>query len=690
MDFEMTRRSSVAARATIAGATTTALHRRSKSATGTTSSRNTRCSSTLPSTAQRDTIPSVPQIPARFLTGTSTEAKETRIPDSSNRISPLRRPSETSPSNLMERAQHPSQQQLHADYRKGMQRRRPHDDLFLELGNETERDHCHEERDLPTSLTSLRRSMSRASFSSKRRSLPADMMIARPSTSGNTYARPHSRLDSLRASSGIFQQQQQAFQQNNDTSRRSSITRASQYADASSISPRQRARSPDSQAYTRSRRGSSFGTAYSEPRQSFDTAFSEPRHHSRQISLATALEAQESPTESSDQQRTDSSVESQTADTVWDELDELKSRIKKLESGDKKKPSTSSAAASGDSSDRPRTATTAPTTINSSPKQSRKQDLGDPQKDTPSLPAAEQNEGGSISANLHPLLHDALSRSRDGLPPSVFHNLEAVVADALQLAALTGSAAASTTGGVMNERQVRRRVDNLCRNMTDLCISLRDSKPDTPPLVSSPAQLESPAADLPLRRFSRTSNLAIPTPSAGRPMSRLEQRKSSLLGPHALADIANISPRSPHAEMSASEAESTPTHSNRLQPLRRLSAVPSRTTRSRVQLNREEVRGDDDRINRPPSRAFTEYSSSLRVTSRLSSQDRSNQDRSPGAQRRTPSLRESLAARRKYDTPPVLEEDIASPQSRGYLSEQQYNKVPSRTSSINRPKHLIE
>lgn len=515
--------------------------------------------------------------------------------------------------------------------------------------------------------------------------------MIRPSTSGNTYVtRPQSRLDSLRASTGLFQQQQQVFEQRNDASRRSSITRASQYADASPISPRQRARSPESQAYTRSRRGSSFGTAYSEPRQSFDTAFSEPRHHDQHLSLATALESQESPKESSDQQRTDSSVESQTADTVWDELDELKSRIKKLESGDKKKPSSSIAAASGDSSDRPRTATTAPTTINSSPKQSRKQDLGGPQKDTPSLPAVDQNELGSICANFHPLLHDALSRSRDCLSPSVFHNLEAVIADALQLAALTGSAAASTTGGVMNERQVRRRVDNLCRNMTDLCISLRDSKPDTPPLVASPAQLEHPAADLPLRRFSRTSSLAIAAPSAGRPMSRLEQRRASLLGPHVLGEIANISPRSPHAEMSASEAESTPTHSNRLQPPRRISAVPSRTTRSRVQLNREEVRGDDDRINRPPSRAFTDCSSSLRVTSRLSSQDRSNQDRSPGAQRRTPSLRESLAARRKFDTPPVLEEDIPSPQNRGYLSEQQYHKVPSRTSSINRSKHLME
>ncbi|KAI5369522.1 hypothetical protein Slin15195_G003980 [Septoria linicola] len=552
-----------------------------------------------------------------------------------------------------------------------------HDDYFLELANE--------QGPATDDIASLRRSMSRASFSSKRRSLPVDAV--RPSTSGgNMYSRPPSRLENLRASTGLFH--------HSDAPRRTSLTRTSHYDDTASaaagrprrfsalldhspVSPRQRTRSPESQSY--GRRRSSFGTAPSEP-----------RHRGSSIYLTPTLESQESPTESSDQPQTDSSVESQPADTVWDELDELKSRIKKLESGDKK-PS-SSAAASGDSSDRPRTATTAPTTITSSPKQPRKQDLPQPQKTTPSPPATEQNEVGSLWANVHPLLHDALGKSKDSLSSSVFHNLEAVVADALQLAALTGTLGSQSNPNVaINERQVRRRVDNLCRNMTDLAIALREPKQEASILVSSPAQIESPAADLPLRRFSRTSSLAVAAPTVGRPMSRLEQRKSSLLGPQALGTVTNISPRGSHGELSASEAESTPTHSSSLQPPRRISAVPSRAMRSRLQQTREESHADEERAQRPPSRAMTDFSSSFRVTSRLASQDRS-----PGAQRRTPSLRDTLATRRKYDTPPVLEEDVASPvpqpRNRVFSSGQQpqYNKVPSRTSSIIRSKHLTE
>lgn len=650
-------------------------------------------------------IPTVPKIPAQYLAAGlrvqevgagSPGAKPSTHSTSSKIITTPWSSSETTcrPTNypVMEKAQSSSQpqQQHNHQHQQQQQQRRARRSNDESLEDDCSPDHP---RDLPAAAA-LSRSMSRASFSSsKRRSLPADV-ITRPSTSGNIHARPQSRLDGLRATAGLFFQQQQhppfhPHHRDETTSRRSSVTRASYYVDASPLSPRQRALSP----HTRSRRGSSFGTALSEPRQSFDTAYSEHRHHDEHVTLAAALEEpQESPTESSDPQGPDSSVDSQAADTVWDELDELKSRIRKLESSDKK-PSTSSAAASG-SSDRPRTATTAPTTINSSPKQSRKPDPADAPMDTPAPPAIEQhNEVGSAWSHIHPLLHDALARSRDSLSSNVFHNLEAVVADALQLAALTGSAASSTAIGVANERQVRRRVDNLCRNMTDLCISLRDSKPETSPIVSSPATLpiEHPPADLPLRRFSRTSSLAVTASGAGRSLSRLEQRKASLLGPHTLGESPAASPRSPLPELSASDAESTPTHSNKLQPPRRLSAVPSRTTRSRVESKREGARGEDDRIDRPQSRAWTEYSSSLRATSRIPSQDRTNQDRSPGAPRRTStSLRESLAARRKYETPPVLEEDGPLPKTRGFLSEPHCNKIPSRTSSIVRTRHLIE
>ncbi|GIZ39762.1 hypothetical protein CKM354_000313300 [Cercospora kikuchii] len=573
-------------------------------------------------------------------------------------------------------------------------------DYFLELADEQAAASHAADR------SCSRRSMSRASFS-KRRSLPAE--APRPSTSGgNACSRPPSRLDTLRASTGLFQHA--------DLQRRASLTRTSHYddttstgrsrrfstfADRSPISPRQqRPRSPEPQPL--GRRRSSSGTA------SFGI-----RHHDNQLFLAPTIESQDSPTESSGRQQTDSSVDSQTADTVWDELDELKSRIKKLEC-DHKKPSSSSAAASGDSGDRPRTATTAPTTITSSPKQSTKDHAEAPTTASPALPT-EQNVG-SLWANIHPLLHDALGRSRDSLSSTVFHNLEVVVADALNLAALAGvpagqnanSASPQTNQAPLNERQVRRRVDNLCRNLTDLCISLRESKPSTPAtpgyvaspgIVASPAQLSSPAhfpspaqaelptIDLPLRRTVRKSSLPVAALTPGRPMSRLEQRKSSLLGPQAIDTLANISPRGSHGDLSGSEAQSTPTHSATLQPPHRISAVPSRALRSRMQQNHDTTH--EERALRAPSRAMTDFSSSFRANTRLASQDRS-----PGAQRQMPSLRDSLASRRKYDTSPVLEEDASSPvpqpRTRIFSSGQTYNKVPSRTSSIIRSKHLME
>ncbi|KAF3038375.1 hypothetical protein E8E12_008833 [Didymella heteroderae] len=78
------------------------------------------------------------------------------------------------------------------------------------------------------------------------------------------------------------------------------------------------------------------------------------------------------------------------AASVWDELDELKNRIKKIELGGGKTPATSNAAVAQASAERPRTANTAATTVSSSPHQLRKPS-GSPSESTVEPPSVQVN-----------------------------------------------------------------------------------------------------------------------------------------------------------------------------------------------------------------------------------------------------------------------------------------------------------
>jgi hypothetical protein len=246
-------------------------------------------------------------------------------------------------------------------------------------------------------------------------------------------------------------------------------------------------------------------------------------------SPANSSEAKQSAAESD-------SVDSQTApSTVWDELDDLKSRIKKLELTGKI-PSTSNAAVTGGGSsfERPRTATTAPTTINSSPKQDRKPDQD-------AIAGAQNSKSPTPTsltlADIHPTLHAALAKAKSLLSATLYRTLEATAMDALQLVAMTGSAgpqetifsAASIINGVtVSDRHIRRKADMMCRNLTDLCLALCEGKPDAPSVMSSPVAIETPPRSGPKPRYSR-STLALGD-DLNRPLSRLEARKSSILG----------------------------------------------------------------------------------------------------------------------------------------------------------------
>lgn len=220
------------------------------------------------------------------------------------------------------------------------------------------------------------------------------------------------------------------------------------------------------------------------------------------------------------------STVSTNAASVWDELEELKSRIHKLEV-------TGNTVGFGKGSDssggRPRTATTTATTLSSSPRNNN---------------VSGQSPSASMVGNsVHPLLHQALSRTKQFIDPEVYKLLEATAKDAFALVDIVGSngtsgtvaSPPSTSGGV--DRQVRRKVDSLCRSLTELSLALSEAATIThsqiPAAPPAPTQTPSGSFTSVDSYGSQRSHLS----SHGRPMtreggleSRLEERSATGLG----------------------------------------------------------------------------------------------------------------------------------------------------------------
>ncbi|KAK3055721.1 hypothetical protein LTR09_003642 [Extremus antarcticus] len=516
------------------------------------------------------------------------------------------------------------------------------EDLFLALAN----DQSESDGVRPPSRGD--RAASRASFAGKRHSLPVQELGMpssgdnRPKTSGHVFGnRPPSR--SGQATSDL---QRHAERYRNSPSRAGYLTddgasasglsssgrrqRFSLTAEHSANSPGENHRAPDLPQY--GRRRPSFGNASSQARQG----------QSHQLSTIRQDSHSESPAESSEpkQSNPDSgSVDSDTADTVWDELDDLKSRIKRVERTGRL-PLTSGGAVSGDSSERPRTATTAPTTIDSSPKHDKMENKQQ-QDSIAEQTASEHVVGGSTAKNIHPNLHAALARAKSLLSAPLYRSLEATAADALQLIAMTGSAgpqgtafsaAAIINGVTVSDRHVRRKTDTMCRNLTDLCIVLCEGKHEAPSVTASPVLLATPLSNSPSLRYTRSS--LGPTDSLtrtnSRPMSRLEARRTSMLGSQA-GSIGN-SP-SGAEDVSASEHETTPSI-KRKEHDPRFARPQSRLQRIRQQHYNQPMEDDDPTI-RPPSRAMTDIGRS-----------KPSGPREYSTPQRSPSLRDSLVARR--------------------------------------------
>ncbi|KAH0494267.1 hypothetical protein TgHK011_000893 [Trichoderma gracile] len=176
---------------------------------------------------------------------------------------------------------------------------------------------------------------------------------------------------------------------------------------------------------------------------------------------------------------TESTTSTNAPSTVWDELDELKSRIHRLELTGKLPP-TSAAAVIKASEERPPTATTTVTTMSLSPRKSA---------------AGHQTDAGSSTTSsqreAHSNLHSALGKIKQILSPDVYRALETAANDALALSSMMGepgqpgpiSGSASVVGGGgsgVTDRQLRRRTDSVCRSLTELCIALGEGSTSRP------------------------------------------------------------------------------------------------------------------------------------------------------------------------------------------------------------------
>ena len=245
---------------------------------------------------------------------------------------------------------------------------------------------------------------------------------------------------------------------------------------------------------------------------------------------------------------TESTLSTNAPSVILEQLDDLNARIKKLELNGKM-PSTSSAAMSSVLGERPATATTTLTTMSPSPKRSQMR-IDSPEASTSTVK-------GQVNSDIHPLLHSALSKSKELVSPEVFSALEATASDALTLAAMT-SGANSEAGSdppdnAMNgvDRRIRHKANSMCRSLTELCIALSDMKKDSQSTSrkSRPQSREAAnasEASKPLAieqaRSARATSVEPELRTSSRVMSRLEARRTSQMALNAQVGRRESSP----------------------------------------------------------------------------------------------------------------------------------------------------
>lgn len=222
---------------------------------------------------------------------------------------------------------------------------------------------------------------------------------------------------------------------------------------------------------------------------------------------------------------TASTVSTTAPSTIWDDVEDLKHRMRKLELTGKLPP-TSEAAISNVYNERPPTATTTMTTISSSPKFGRRGSV------SPSTVR------GTETAEIHPLLHSALAKTKPLIEPGVFRALEATASDALVLAAMGtpgGSQAVPSVKGM--DRRFRRKADSMCRSLTELCIALTQEKSERDAVNGETRttkgeriiSIHHNVGSGPGSRYLRASSEDPEMRSSSRLLNRLEVRRASML-----------------------------------------------------------------------------------------------------------------------------------------------------------------
>lgn len=237
---------------------------------------------------------------------------------------------------------------------------------------------------------------------------------------------------------------------------------------------------------------------------------------------------------------TESSASTAAPSMIWDELDDMKSRIHRLELTSKP-AATSAAAMSRISDERPATAITNATSMSASPKRG-------------GGAAAPQTEIGSATSSQReqPIVMSALSKTKGMVSSDVYSAIESAANDALSLMSMMGapgqpgpiSSGASAIGGgggaSVTDRQLRRKAESICRSLTELCLALAEEAPDRPSqiTVTTPREQETPVSPT-ASRFNNTSDQRRPSVLSDQKLARLnpthrapstlEQRRVTLM-----------------------------------------------------------------------------------------------------------------------------------------------------------------
>ncbi|KAJ5236312.1 hypothetical protein N7489_006403 [Penicillium chrysogenum] len=422
---------------------------------------------------------------------------------------------------------------------------------------------------------------------------------------------------------------------------------------------------------------------------------------SRQPSASEVTGRPRADTERSRADGTESTLSTTAPSTVWDELDDLKDRIKKLELTGRLPPS-SSAAMYTPTNERPRTANTAITTLSSSPKQRRK---------------ASVSTADTERSPVHPILQSALAKAKAVLSGDVYTSLEATITDALNLStalgvntAPSGSVSVVNGGYTSPERHARRKADSVCRSLTELCLALTDEQLKS----ARPASSRETGVQPQLSNGTGVdARMSVPTyqrngskepegverrHSTTRISSRLDARRASLVNtsPGNTTDVKQSPSQSPGMSNPASRLNrmSSSLRSRRLTIGEESGETESPHSRSVSRANTEIGTPLPAQAIPPPRQRFSQGHTVSRSISGVQ-QDQSSVAYSPrspqyqssqvpqpqvqSSQPRTPTLSSSLSFRRSYMNPATY--TPATSRSNIQAGSRRYGLTPSFSSN---------